>query len=160
MLKKKKNTQCYIKVVQYSDSSTPYSPRAHHDKGTHSIIPITCFTPPTTHLLSGNHLFSAVKSLFLGLSPLFSLPLLIRCFLSATRVKSYGVCPSLTLLNILLSGSIQVIANGKISLFYGWVIFQCVCVCVWIYIFTHVHTYRTSSSFTHLSKDAWDGYWK
>ena len=48
----------------------------------------------------------------------------------------------------LASRSIHVVANCRMSSFYGWIIFHCVCVCVCVYTHTfryiyymHMHTY-------------------
>ena len=152
-----------VSVVQYSDSPTPYSPRAHHDKGTPSSPSSLSPLPPLTSTPQPAVSSLQLRAYFLVSLPFCFLPLLVCCFLSATWVKSYGICLSLTLLIILHSGSIQVIANAKISLFYDWVMLQCVCVCVCVCvcdIHTHIHSYRASSWFTQLSMDACAGCWK
>ena len=43
----------------------------------------------------------------------------------------------LTSLNMVISRSIHVAANGRISPFYAWVVFPCVCVCSLSSLFTH-----------------------
>ena len=125
-----------VSVVQYSDSPTPYSPRAHHDKGTPSSPSSLSPLPPLTSTPQPAVSSLQLRAYFLVSLPFCFLPLLVCCFLSATWVKSYGICLSLTLLIILHSGSIQVIANAKISLFYDWVMLQCVCV---ISTHTYIH---------------------
>ena len=59
-------------------------------------------------------------------------------------MTTYSICRSL----ITSLSYIHVVANGKISLFYGWVVFHCVCVCI------------TSSLPIHLLADGHLGYFQ
>ena len=94
---------------------------------THFALPPALSPLVTTTLFSVSMLFDLVYLFGLVCSIYFV------CFLFHIWVKSYGICfsPSdLFHFSITPLRSICVVKNGKISSFYGWVVFLCVCACL------------------------------
>ena len=105
--------------LQHSDLTFPYNTWCSSQ--VQSSIPMTYLTHPPTHLLSGNHQFFVVKSLFLvclSLS-LFCLFAHLLCFLNSTYEWKHMVFVLLWLIYFVWhNSSIHISANDKISFFF------------------------------------------
>ena len=109
-------------------------------RGLYLLIPFTSFTDFATLLLPGNHLF--VLCIYESVFILFCL--FICCFLDSTSKIMWYLSFSVWLisLGIRCSLSIHVVANSKISFFYGWVVCHCTSIPHLLYPFIYWWTLR------------------
>ena len=123
----------------------------------HSLIPITYFTHPHTHLPSGNYQFSRVKSLFLGLlCSFFSLLVLFLKF--HIWVKSYGICLSLTGLFHLVLYCLDPSMSLQMAKFHYFLWLNNIPLCMYIMYAYYVYTYIYNTSFVSIHSSI-NGYW-
>ena len=144
-----------------------------HQLHTHPVLIMTRALLHLHHLFHPSHhspplgticLFSAVKSLFLGLSLPFFSPfahlLFLKCYMS--KIIWYFSFPDFAYHTTLGLQPGHCKWQDFIVLWLSNIpvcVCVCVCVCVRIYLYTHIHKYRTSS-FTRLSMDTCAAYWK